>query len=168
MECFKIEWKGFYTADEASNRPESRSNGVYAIYESSGKSPKLRYIGKAQELGKRVRQHDQEISRIGKKKFSYCIGVIYSLESDRASRDIDGKELTMVESFLINFMTPPGNSEVTKKGYKHGSVLVINTGKTGTFPKLMCHNTDLLALLKQNLPTKTKRTKRPKSILERL
>jgi len=164
MDCFKIDWRGFYTAAEVRNQAESSGHGVYAIYEtgkgkSSTKTPKLWYVGKAKQLGNRIRQHEQELSRLGKKG-NYCIGIIYFLKEGREHSNITPVQLGNVESFLINSMKPEGNAASTKKGYYKGKpILAINVGKMKAFDGVMCNDSNLLSLLQGNLSYK--KTKSP-------
>jgi hypothetical protein len=158
MECFKIDWKGFYTANEARNQAVASGNGVYAIYEtgkgkSSSKTPKLWYVGKARQLGNRIRQHEQSLAHRGVKG-NYCIGIIYFLKDGRDHSRINSAQLGNVESFLINSRKPEGNADSTKKGYKGKPILTINIGKIGEFEGVMCNDSNLLSLLQVNLSRK--------------
>jgi len=158
MDCFKIDWRGFYTATEVRNQAESSGHGVYAIFETGkGKSPtrnpKLWYVGKAKQLGNRIRQHEQELSRLGKKG-NYCIGIIYFLKEGREHSNITPAQLGNMESFLINSRKPDGNANSTKKGYKGKPILAINVGKMKAFDGVMCNDSNLLSLLQDNVPRK--------------
>jgi hypothetical protein len=177
MECFKIEWKGFYIANDARNQAAASGNGVYAIYEtgkgkSSTRIPKLWYIGKAKQLGNRIRQHEQALVRLGMKG-NYCIGIIYFLQDEREHSKITPVQLSNIESFLINARKPEGNNESTKKGYKGKPILTINVGKVGAFERTMCNDSNLLSLMQANLshkktkPSSKPTKKKPKSLLSK-
>jgi len=106
MECFKIEWKGLYSFAEVQNQSEAKEAGIYAIYRKGSKDKNPAYVGKSQEPGKRVSQHNQGWSRIlpekELEKHSVCLGTIYSLEGSRVS----SQQLHDIESFLINSVKP--------------------------------------------------------------
>lgn len=154
MECFKIDWKGSYSLDEAQNKLEAREKGIYAIY----RAKKLVYVGKSVELGRRISEHNRGwshfLSEKQRKQCSICIGTIYTYEGSSSSRDISSHQLQMVENYLINELQPEGNSGATKKGHKGLPVIIVNTGKRGKIRKIMCHNPELLKLLKDNLTVK--------------
>jgi len=156
MEFFRIDWKGLFSWDTAQNRPETREDGVYAVYQMQGNSiRKLQYIGKSKELGSRLSTHRQGISRFmdskGVSKLAICFGMIYSYETSRPSVHITPTQLRNIESFLINSYKPIGNSDTTKKGYKGEPLLIVSTGKRGIFDKVIAHNPEIVALLKDNL-----------------
>ena len=160
IECYKVEWTKPYPFKEAVNRPEARQIGIYAIYRSAG-SKKPQYIGKSQELGRRLGEHQQGFSHTGvkdTKKIFYSFGTIYSLSGSITTADISPQQLRDVESFFINELQPLGNDIATKKHYKGISLIVINTGKPVPFSKVMAHNKDLLKLLKTNLTLTRTRT----------
>lgn len=115
------------------------------------------YIGKSQDLGRRLGEHQQGFSHIGDKetkKLSYSFGTIYSLSGSITTADISPQQLRDVESFFINELQPLGNDPATKKRYKGTSLIVINIGKPVPFDKVIAHNKELLKLLKANLTTK--------------
>ena len=157
IECYKVEWTKPYSFKEAFNRPEARQFGIYAIYDTIKTKKRLIYIGKSQEIGKRLTEHQQGISHfMGKtSKKLYCsFGTIYSLSGSITTTDISPKQLRDVESFFINEFQPSGNNASTKKRYKGTSLIVINAGKPISFGKIIAHNKELLKLLKANLTAK--------------
>lgn len=157
IECYKIEWTKPYSFKEAINRPEARQLGIYAIYDTIKTKKRLIYIGKSQEIGRRLVEHQQGISHfMGKtsKKPHCSFGTIYSLSGSITTADISQKQLRDVESFFINEFQPSGNNSSTKKRYKGTSLIVINTGKPISFGKIVAHNKDLLKLIKATLTTK--------------
>jgi hypothetical protein len=175
MDCYKIEWKGFFSLDDAPNRPETKEDGVYAYYKASTKKTnELWYIGKTKDFGRRLNEHKRGASHFqGEKdlgKLSICFGTIYFMQGSKTSTDISPKQLGDIESFFINFANPApkGNSEATKKGYKGESILVVNTGTIGSFDKIMCRNPELLKLIKGVYEPKKKVVKKSSSLLSGL
>jgi len=152
MECFKIEWKGFFSSDKVQDQPEAREKGIYVFYEMSWEEPeRVLYIGQAQALNKRLKQHLQNWSHIlskeKMKELRVCVGIVYPLaESDASIRG-----LLEIESFFINTFKPEGNDASTKKGYKGSPIIIVNTGKIGLFKKVISSHPELLTLLKENL-----------------
>ena len=136
IECYKVEWTKPYPFKEAVNRPEARQVGIYAIYKTASSKQKPLYIGKSQDLGRRLGEHQQGFSHIGgknTKKLSYSFGTIYSLSGSITTADISPQQLRDVESFFINELQPLGNGAATKKRYKGASLIVINIGKPVPF-----------------------------------
>jgi hypothetical protein len=175
VDIFHIDWKGTYPLDNAVSQPEAREAGVYAIYQSESKeieygwssktkkTRKLRYIGKSKEIARRVHEHKQGFAHIGNeeqlKKCSVCFGIIHWYKSSHSVSIISPRQLRDIENFLIISLKPQGNSEITKQRYKGIDIMIINTGKTGSFNKVMCSNPELVTFLKSNLAS----TKKPKS-----
>jgi len=153
IDVYKIEWSKPFPYEQAVSRPEASQHGIYAIYNTTKGKKTLVYIGKSQELRKRITQHQQGINRFSKKEYTYSLGTIYPL-SGKTSTGITPKQLREIESFFINKYKPSGNDISTKKGYKGTSLIVINIGKLICFNKVDAHNEDLLKLLKNNLVTK--------------
>jgi hypothetical protein len=150
MQCFKIDWKGFYPLDTVCSELEARKSGVYAIYQISwGDIEYCQYIGKAQVFSERLQRHIRDYVHLGQGNPNYhvCLGIIHPFESTH----ITPQQLRDIESYLINIVKPKGNSPATKKGYKGKPILIINTGKTGSLSKVLCSQPDLLKLLKESL-----------------
>ena len=149
MDCFQVDWKGFYSLDDAQNKPESREKGIYGVYKQN---KVLYYIGESQEVGKRLSEHREAWARILSKSemqsLSVCFGTIFSYEGSRPNLNITLKQLKDIESFFINTYKPEGNSEASKKGYKGIPLFVVNTGKINKLDKIICHNPDFIKLLK--------------------
>jgi len=157
IDCYKIEWTKPFSFKEAIARPEARQLGIYIIYRTINSKKKLWYIGKSQEVGRRIGEHQKGASHTGDKdinKVSYSFGTIYSLSGSITTAVITPTQLHEVESFLINKLKPKGNGDSTKIRYKGTSLIVINTGKLVYLEKIMAHNEDLLKLIKENLTTK--------------
>jgi hypothetical protein len=156
MDCFKIEWFGFYSLNVAKNRPEARKLGLYAVYKPASGKRVLWYIGKAKEIGSRLNQHIQEWQQVlapkQMEKLSVTIGVIDPLEGSR----ISPTQLNDIESLFRHEYKPKRNDKSTMKGYGGRSIFVISTGKTGGFNKITAHNKPLLKLIKDNLPTRSR------------
>jgi len=152
MDCFKIEWKGFFSSDTVQAQSEAREKGIYVFYAMNwGEPERVLYIGQAQAFNKRLKQHLQGLSHFlpeaDIKKLGICLGIVYPLAGSDAS--IQG--LQRIESFFINTFQPEGNDASTKKSYKGSHMIIINTGKMGLFKKVMSSHSELLTLLKDNL-----------------
>jgi predicted GIY-YIG superfamily endonuclease len=154
MDCFKIDWTGYYSLNEAINRHEAKKMGVYAVYKPTTKKKSLWYFGKATNIGKRLDDHRKEwqqaLSPVQMSKLQVAIGVVKSLEREKTSQP----QLGYIESLFINEYKPERNDLSTKKGYKGKSVLIISAGKTGLFSKITTHDKNLLKQIKDNLVTK--------------
>ena len=150
MECFRIDWKGFFSTDAIQDQPEAREKGIYVVYETDWGDPQqVRYIGQSQTVRERLKGHLREWSHILSeqklKELRVCFGIIHPLAGS------DLPKILQIESFFINFVKPTGNGKSTMKGYKGSPILIINTGKIGLFKKTMTSHPELLALLKENL-----------------
>jgi hypothetical protein len=159
IDCYKVEWTKPFSFKQAINRPEARHLGIYAFYVKANTKNNLLYIGKSQEIGRRIIEHQQGLSHFEKnnmKNITVRFGTIYSLNDNITTADISPKQLHNVESFFINKLQPDRNSESTKKRYIGVPLIVINIGKTIPFDKIMAQNEDLLKLLKANINTKKK------------
>jgi hypothetical protein len=157
IDCYKIEWTKPFPYKEAANRPEARQLGIYAIIETVKSKKIISYIGKSQELGRRIGDHEQGFSHsenTNNQKQLYSFGTIYSLSGSITTAAITATQLHEVESFFINKLQPVGNGKATKKRYKGTSLIVINIGKLAYLEKIMSHNEELLKLIKMNLKTK--------------
>jgi len=152
MDCFKIDWSGFYSLNEAKNRPEANNLGLYAVYKPKSNRKFLWYIGKAKEIGARLNKHRQEWQQVltprEMDRLQITIGVISPLEGS----SISPKQLNDIESLFRHEYNPERNDKSTMKGYRGSSVLIVSTGKTVQFDKLTVHNKPLLTLIKDNLP----------------
>jgi hypothetical protein len=150
-ECFKIEWTGYYSLDNAQNRPEARKLGLYAIFKPDFDERILLYIGKAAEIGARLTQHKQEWRQLYSPEeldeVEIAIGVLTSLDGD----PVDREQLKDIESLFINKYKPKRNAPSTKSAYRGRSALVVNTGKRGEFSKITTHDKRLIALLEDSL-----------------
>ena len=150
MDWFKVDWKGYYPISSAQNRPEADDYGIYAIYEMGNKLPKkLLYIGETytQVFGKRLRQHQKEwLYRYDGVKMTISFGAICLPTGRKISRQI----VLDVEGVLIHSLIPPCNTS-GKKGYRGRGIIVINTGKNGTLPKVVSDDKELLSLLRKHL-----------------
>jgi excinuclease UvrABC nuclease subunit len=145
MDCFKIEWKGFYSADTVHDNPESKGKGVYAVYDVEY-DEHLIYIGKSQELGQRFKQHMRKtLSGRTDRKLKVCLGIIHPIAGSR----ISPQQLNAVEKILISSVKPKENRQ--SKHYVGKPIMVINTGKIGSLKKVISSHPDLLQLLKDNL-----------------
>jgi len=151
MDCFKINWTGYYSLNEAKSCREAKKLGVYAVYRPIGGKKVLWYFGKATEIGARLDDHRKEWQQVLSQnqigKLQVAIGVIEFLEGNQVSQ----KQLGHIESLYLNEYRPKRNNESTMKGYKGDSILIINTGKTGQFPKITVHDKPLLKLIRDNL-----------------
>ena len=156
MDCFRIDWTGYYSLNDAIGRQEAKKLGVYAVYKPTTKKKSLWYFGKATNIGKRLDDHRKEwqqiLSPTQMSKLQVAIGVIKLLEGEKVSQP----QLKDTESLFINEYNPERNDPSTKKGYKGKSILIINTGKIGLFSKITIHDKSLLKQIKDNLITKRK------------
>lgn len=155
IEVFEIKWTGSYSLSQFQNRIETRDKGVYAFYEHK----EIFYIGKANVFGVRLDAHKREWAHIiGNKKVEklrVSVGVIVHYKLTHPSQDITSAQLGKIESFLINNKKPRGNPPSDKKGYKGIlSPIIVNTGKIGSFGKVIFHNPSIYKLLKDNLKPK--------------
>lgn len=171
MDCYQIEWQGLFSFDEARRDAAAREMGVYVAYECKGESiKKMRYIGRSKELRQRVGTYQQTLVHFldekEMRKYRFALGTILSLEGHIPSENIDAKQLSDVESFLINHYQPSGNHLSTKKGYKSTPLLVISTGYLGKMQKLIAYYKHLVPLLTGKSiaaqPTKTTKPKKPR------
>lgn len=153
MDCFKIDWTGYYSLNDAINRHEANTMGVYAVYKPTTKKKSLWYFGKATNIGKRLDDHRKEwqqaLSPVQMSKLQVAIGVVKFLEGEKVSQP----QLGCIESLFINEYEPERNDPSTKKGYKRKSILIISTGKIGLFSKITIHDKNLLKQIKDNLVT---------------
>ncbi|MBI4304068.1 MAG: GIY-YIG nuclease family protein [Chloroflexi bacterium] len=148
MEWFKIEWKGTYPTETAQKRIESEGIGVYAIYETRGKSLlKLLYIGETykQTFGTRLKQHKRDWLDNIKVNTVTCFGVVCLPEGKRLS----SQRVLDVEKYLIHSHRPPFNT-ISKQGYNGREIMLINTGKTGKLETVLADR-ELLSLLRKYL-----------------
>lgn len=149
MQCYSIDWKGHYSFTDVQNQPESREIGIYGVYK---RNKVLWYIGKSEELGKRLAKHIEEwshiLSKAEIKALTVCVGTIFSYEGSRPNLDIKAKQLNDIESYFINIYKPKGNAETTKKGYKGEPLFIVNTGKINKFDRILCYNVDFIKLIK--------------------
>jgi len=147
-ECFKIEWTGYYTVDEAHSQPEARKLGLYAVYKADFGEKTLLYIGKATGIGTRLNHYRQTLQKFFPpeelKELQIYIGVLTSLDGE----SVDQKQLKNIESLFINVYKPERNGESTKKGYKGRSALVVSIGEIGKFKMLTAHDKKLRRLIK--------------------
>jgi len=146
-ECYKIEWTGFYSLNEANSRPEARKAGLYIVFRftpSGGTEPM--YIGKATEIGTRLNKHRQEwqqvLSPSALNKLKIAIGVLTSLDGKPATQ----KQLSDIEKLVLYVERPERNAPSTKRAYTGRSAIVVNTGKMGRF--ITTHDKRLLKLIK--------------------
>lgn len=143
MDWFKITWQGAYPIETAHTKLEAVGFGVYAIYEMKGKTAKLLYIGETywQGFGKRLQQHKRDwLFRVNGKVVIH-FGTVGLPEGKRISH----QKVLDVESALIHVLIPPFNS-VSKHGYYGREIMILNLGKIGTIPPLIC-NKELKTLL---------------------
>jgi len=154
MDCFKIDWSGFYPLNEAKSRPEARNLGLYAVYKPEANRKILWYVGKATEIGTRLNKHRQEWQQALTPKeldrLLVAIGVLSYLEGSH----ISPKQLNDIESLFRHEYNPKRNDKSTMKGYQGDSILVVSTGKIGQFDKLTVHDKPLLKLIRDNLPAR--------------
>ena len=159
IECFEIKWTGAYSLDAIQNKAEARDKGIYAVC----KGREIYYIGKSTKFGERLNSHRRNwahaLGEKGVNRLRVYTGVIFCYKSTHPSQDITPKQLANIESFLINNKKPKGNPPNNKKGYKVlMSPVLINTGKTGLFDKVLFHNPSIEKLLKSNLVPKKRQT----------
>jgi hypothetical protein len=143
MEWHRINWKGPYSIDKATEVAESEDFGFYAIYETTHE-PRLLYIGKTymQDFDKCLMQHRREWLGEISGTMGIHFGIIKLLEGKKLSpQNVDD-----IEECLLYIYRPPYNM-VNKEGYTGRDILIINTGKVGTIKKLVSNDTKLLALL---------------------
>src|ERR1035437_8414490 len=153
IELFQINWSELYSFDKASNHPEAKESGVYALYKSIGGNKKLHYIGKSNDFMKRFGVHRQNTahmySETDLKSCYVTFGIMSSFDKSKMSYEILPEQLKDCESFLINELLPQGNDPSTKKGYKGSTIIIINSGKlVKPLKKVMIHNPMLEKLLK--------------------
>jgi hypothetical protein len=144
MEWFKINWQGAYPVDTAHTKSGAKGYGIYAMYQMSGKTPKLLYIGETyrQSFAGRLKQHQKQwLFRVNGKVVIH-FGKIESATNVHMTQS----KVFDVEGVLIHVLVPPYNT-VSKHGYSGRDIIVFNTGKIGTLPKLL-GNKELVATIK--------------------
>lgn len=153
MECFNIEWKGYFPFKDAFSKLEAREIGVYAVYRVEWGDKQLLYVGKAgisQTIADRLMQHRQGTKRFmsnqEEDKLSVCFGIIRTFEGS----NIVSQQLNDVESFLIYYGKPQTNAR-GKERYKGKPLIIVNTGERGSFDKVISTHTTAIELLKKNL-----------------
>jgi hypothetical protein len=150
MDWYKVEWQGAYPVDTAHTKSGASGYGIYAMFEMSGKTPKLLYIGETyrQSFGTRLKQHQKQwLFRVnGKVVIHY--GKIIPPEGKR----ISSKIVFDIEGLLIHVLVPPYNT-VSKHGYYGREIIVFNTGKIGTLPRML-GNKEFVTFLKENMTMK--------------
>jgi hypothetical protein len=158
IECFEIKWTGPFSLDSVQNKAEARDKGIYAVY----KGRDIYYIGKSTNFGERIKSHRRNWAHLGEKgvrQLRVHTGIIFCHKSTHPSQDISASQLANIESFLINRYDTKGNPPSDKKGYKGlMSPIIVNTGKTGSFDKVIFHNSSIEKLLKGSLVPKKRQT----------
>lgn len=154
MEWCYINWKGAYPLETAQNKPEAGSYGIYAIFEKIGKGSKLLYIGEtySQSFGKRLQQHKHDWLHRVNARMTIHFGMIGLPKGTRISID----KVYDIENTFIHVLRPPFNN-VGKHGYSGRDIMIINLGKIGTLPQLIC-DTDLIITLQKIVTFKKKPT----------
>lgn len=144
-QCYRIDWTGFYSLDEAESRPEARKLGLYGVYRFTPRRMPV-YIGKATEIGTRLNKHRQEWRQLlgpsVLNKYRVAIGVVTSLDGKPATQ----KQLRDIEKLVLCEARPERNAPSTKKGYAGPSIILVNTGKMGRW--IDTHDKQLLKLIK--------------------
>jgi hypothetical protein len=144
-ECYKIEWTGRYSLSEANSRPEARKLGLYIVYASSSSTIPL-YIGKATEIGTRLKRHREGWQRVLSPSelntLRIAIGVLTSLDGKPATP----KQLSDVEKLYLCKYRPKRNAPSTMQRYSGRSMIVVSTGKKGRF--VVASDKQLVKLIK--------------------
>jgi len=153
--CFEVEWTKLFPSSDAETQPEAERGGIYV--KVIGRAKKIHYIGKSKELSKRSKRHRQDDRRSGISTARHYVsfGIVHSFKGKERVRSCTPKQLTDIESYLINTVKPKGNGASTMRGYKGNPLIVINTGKVlKPIQKIMTSNPELSKLI----ATKSKKT----------
>ena len=142
MHCFKNEWR-VNSFENAQHRPEAGS----LVFMPFIKEKTSRKVGDGKSDGKRFPTYPASPIFLQERnqKICFLFGTISSLgHSSNAVFPTDSSR-QKVSSLSCH---QKGIAHTTMKGYKGESLLAINLGKIGEFDKVMCHNADLIPLLK--------------------
>lgn len=92
-------------------------------------------------------------------KLQVYVGDVYPLEG---SHSADINQVRDIESFLIYHLRPQSASQESPTEIRNRHVLLINIGDIGELEKVMCHDENILSLLRQSLTGKSKSADKPK------
>ena len=144
MEWFRVEWKGPYAVETAEKRKEAQDVGVYAIYETKGRTKKLLYIGEtySQGFARRIKQHRREwLHNIDGPKVIY-----FGVPQFPKGKRISYARVRDIEAVLLHCYRPPCCT-VGKRRYSGRDILVVNTGRIGGLHKVVSHDRELVNLI---------------------
>jgi hypothetical protein len=153
IEIFDIEWTKPKPFEDALTQSASHEGGIYAIYNLTGSTARIIYIGTTKDFYSRSSTHRNAFSHFNSdnKKCLISFGVVSCFGISRITDKVTTEQLHDLESFLINFEKPDGNSESTKKGYKGNAIIVVNNGTKGSFDKIISSNTDIINYIRENI-----------------